>query len=395
MIRILYLGPFRFPDGDAAASRVLNNIRIFKDLGHDVYVLSFGGKYREEDKILNDYSYDNILYKITNDIDTHSWKERFLRYTYPYSNARRIIKETISDYDMLIAYNTTFQMNLFLQRICKQYGKKLVLDLTEWPAANETLGGKWCPIYWMSELNMRFVQKRFKNMIPISQFLNSYYSESNNLLLPPLINIQDSKWNNFSEIDSLKLKGFDGVRILFAGTPAKKDLLGNLIAALLRVLKDTDRIQLVVVGVLLEQAVNYCSQKALDKYKNNLVFLGRIPQVQVPSYYYISDFSAIIREPSRMNTAGFPTKMAESMAAGCPVLMNQTSDLGDYATDGKNALIINDYSVDSIEAGLHRILQMSKDEIVSMKNAARAVGESRFNYRSYLDTAKVFIAKIR
>ena len=43
MIRILYLGPFRFPDGDAAASRVLNNIRIFKDLGHDVYVLSFGG----------------------------------------------------------------------------------------------------------------------------------------------------------------------------------------------------------------------------------------------------------------------------------------------------------------------------------------------------------------
>ena len=191
MIRILYLGPFRFPDGDAAASRVLNNIRIFKDLGHDVYVLSFGGKYREEDKILNDYSYDNILYKITNDIDTHSWKERFLRYIYPYSNARRVIKETISDYDMLIAYNTTFQMNLFLQRICKQHGKKLVLDLTEWPAANETLGGKWCPIYWMSELNMRFVQKRFKNMIPISQFLNSYYPDSNNLLLPPLINIQD------------------------------------------------------------------------------------------------------------------------------------------------------------------------------------------------------------
>ena len=242
---------------------------------------------------------------------------------------------------------------------------------------------------------MRFVQKRFKNMIPISQFLNSYYPDSNNLLLPPLINIQDSKWNNFSEINSLKLKGFDGVRILFAGTPAKKDLLGNLIAALLRVLKDTNRIQLVVVGVPLEQAVNYCSQKALDKYKNNLVFLGRIPQVQVPSYYHISDFSAIIREPSRKNTAGFPTKMAESMAAGCPVLMNQTSDLGDYATDGKNALIINDYSVDSIEAGLHRILQMSKDGIVSMKTAARAVGESRFNYRSYLDTAKVFIAKIR
>ena len=48
-MKILYLGLFRFPEGDAAASRVLNNIRIFRDLGHSIHVLSFGGKYREED----------------------------------------------------------------------------------------------------------------------------------------------------------------------------------------------------------------------------------------------------------------------------------------------------------------------------------------------------------
>lgn len=39
-MNILYLGLFRFPEGDAAASRILNNARLFRDLGHTVKILS-------------------------------------------------------------------------------------------------------------------------------------------------------------------------------------------------------------------------------------------------------------------------------------------------------------------------------------------------------------------
>ena len=394
-MKILYLGLFRFPEGDAAASRVLNNIRIFRDLGHSIHVLSFGGRYREEDCVEGRYIYDNISYKISNDIDTHSWSERILRYTYPYPNARRIIRSTIKEYDILIVYNTTLQMNMFLQNICRKHNKKLVLDLTEWPDSNETPGGKWCPIYWMSELNMRYIQKRFKNIIPISRFLNRYYSGSNNLILPPLIDIKDSKWNNFAARDMPELNNYNGVRIIFAGTPAKKDLLGNLVEALLRVLKSTSKIQLLVVGVSQEQAVDYCPIDEMEKYRQNLIFLGKVPQSLVPYYYHISDFSAIIRSHSRKNTAGFPTKMVESMAAGCPVLMTLTSDLGYYAIDGKNALIINDDSVNSIEQGIYRILSLSKEQISSMKQIARITGETKFDYRAYLKESNLFLNKIR
>ena len=114
-MKILYLGLFRFPEGDAAASRVLNNIRIFRDLGHSIHVLSFGGKYREEDCVEGRYIYDNISYKISNDIDTHSWSERILRYTYPYPNARRIIRSTIKEYDILIVYNNITNEYVFAE----------------------------------------------------------------------------------------------------------------------------------------------------------------------------------------------------------------------------------------------------------------------------------------
>ena len=59
-MNILYIGLFRFPEGDAAASRVLNNARMFRDLGHYVKILSFGGEYREEDASVEGYVYDGM-----------------------------------------------------------------------------------------------------------------------------------------------------------------------------------------------------------------------------------------------------------------------------------------------------------------------------------------------
>lgn len=394
-MNILYLGLFRFPEGDAAASRVLNNARLFRDLGHSVKILSFGGEYREQDISLDGYVYDGLHYVITHDIDTHSWKERFLRYIYPNPNARNYIAANIDSFDIVVSYNTTLPMNIYLQHICKKHGKKIILDVTEWPDSNELLGGKLCPIYWMSELNMRFIQKHFKNMIPISQFLNRFYSHSNNILLPPLIDINDTKWNCFKPVDFTSVNHYNGVRIIFAGTPARKDLLKNLVEAIVQVLNEGQVIQLVVAGVSIEQANQFCAEDILSKYRNNIVFLGRIPQSLVPSLYHISTFSAIIREPSRKNTAGFPTKMVESMAAGCPVLLNITSDLGDYAIDGENAVLIENYHVCSIKEGLMSILSMTNEKISKMKLCARKTGEQRFDYHNYMEMGLRFINNLK
>lgn len=394
-MNILYLGLFRFPEGDAAASRVLNNARLFRDLGHSVKILSFGGEYREQDISLDGYVYDRLHYVITHDIDTHSWKERFLRYIYPNPNARNYIAANIDSFDIVVSYNTTLPMNIYLQHICKKHGKKIILDVTEWPDSNELLGGKLSPIYWMSELNMRFIQKHFKNMIPISQFLNRFYSHSNNILLPPLIDINDTKWNCFKPVDFTSVNHYNGVRIIFAGTPARKDLLKNLVEAIVQVLNEGQVIQLVVAGVSIEQANQFCAEDILSKYRNNIVFLGRIPQSLVPSLYHISTFSAIIREPSRKNTAGFPTKMVESMAAGCPVLLNITSDLGDYAIDGENAVLIENYHVCSIKEGLLSILSMTNEKISKMKLCARKTGEQRFDYHNYMEMGLRFINNLK
>ena len=390
-MRFIYLGPFRFPKSDAAAARVLNNAKILMTLGHDVRVLSFGGEKND-----NWQEYEGIPYLVTSDMDTHRWKERFDRYTKPYPRCRAILKQLANDMDIIICYNLTFSFSRWLIPFCKRFRKKLIVDVTEWYSAQEMPGGRWSPIYWMSEYYMKYTLTKIPNRILISSFLANQYPMGNNLLLPPLVDIQDAKWNpNGFDYPECVAK-HQGIRILYSGTPYYKDQLRHLIQATLLLLADSKCIQIIVAGVNEEQALVFF-EKESDYWRNkeHFVFLGRIPQDAVPAYYRIADFSAIIREPTRKNMAGFPTKMAESMASGCPVFINKTSDLGIYAKDGQNAIIVKDCTVDSIMEGLHRILNLTKKQIDEMKAVARTVGEIRFDYRAYKNNVEEFINNLR
>lgn len=394
-MRFLYTGPFRFPNGDAAASRVLNNIRILHTLGHQVDVLSFGGQYLAADKTTTGYLHDGIPYTITHDIDTHSWGERLRRYFLPPKQAWQRIKSTLSHYDAVIVYNPNLALNSPLIRRCKRLGKKLIGDFTEWYAPTDFPGGKCSPIYWLSEWNMRVVQKRYRNIIPISHYLSDYYQQANRVILPPLICCDDAKWSTTLTDIPEEIAAFSGKKIIFAGVPGKKDLLSNLVQAALQVIKEGLSVQIIVVGVDNSQRAHFFQDESFLSYSNHFVFLGRKPQEQIPGYYHLADFSAIIREPNRKNSAGFPTKMAESMASGCPVLLNATSDLSDYVADGQNAILLSDYRVETIASRLRELVALSPDQIAQMKERARQVARKRFDYRQYTQEVAAFLTSLK
>lgn len=389
-MNIIYLGSFRFPKGDAAAARVLNNARILQELKHKVSILSFGGDKGDEWQY-----YEGIPYLVTSDMDTHSWKERFARYTKPYPKCRELIKQMVDDIDTIICYNLTYSFSKWLIPFCKKNKKNIIVDVTEWYSPQEMPGGRWTPIYWMSEFYMKHILNTIPNRILISNYLINHYPSGNNLLLPPLVNVRDAKWFPKDCLYPEEIVSHQGLRILYSGTPNNKDLLGKIISATLDLLLETKRIQIIIAGVNEEQGLMFFEKESdyLDN-KQHFVFLGRIPQDMVPAYYQIADFSAIIREPTRKNMAGFPTKMAESMAAGCPVIASVFSDMTDYIEDGKNGIIVSDYSVEAIKEGMKRILTLSSNQINDMKLYAKRCGESRFDYRNYIDKVNSFIMKL-
>jgi len=393
MKTIIYTGAFRFPIGDAAASRVLSNAKVLRELGHNVVFLSWGGVPNVLDKFNDgDFYYHGFRYVNTDDIDvkTENPIKRLYNFFFSGVNALKIIVKMINDVDIVIGYNPPFFFTKKILTICKKYNIPFISDVTEWYNSNELPGGLFAPPAWVNYLNMTLVQKQVKNKIVISSFLDNYYKSSNNIKIPPLVDSNDSKWGDLNSV----LPPFDGVRLVYAGSPAKKDLLETMLLAILKSVKEGLKLQFVIVGVSKEHILGYCNNKEILTLSNNFIFCGRVAQTLVPSYYNVSDFSIIIRENTRKNMAGFPTKLAESMMAGCPVLLNRTSDIADYVQDDYNGFLISDYSIDEFQFVLSKIVLLSKVKLNQLKLNSYNCAIEKFSYTQYVNNMYSFIKKL-
>lgn len=69
-------------------------------------------------------------------------------------------------------------------------------------------------------------------------------------------------------------------------------------------------------------------------------------------------------------------------------------DLGHFLTDNKDVIMIDDYSVSSIVAGIERVLAYDTTTVKDMKVNALNAGIKKFDYLNYLHIAKEFINKL-
>ena len=389
---IIYTGAFRFPFGDPAAPRVLNNAKIFKKLGYNVIFICWGGIPQDEDKHEDgSFYYQGFRYINSYDIDIK--QNNLIKRIYSFflygRNSLKIIEQMINDVAFVIGYNPPMIFSNSILKLCRKNNIPFISDITEWHSSNEFPGGKLALPAWINELNMRFIQKRVGNKIVISSFLYNYYCLSNNILLPPLVDSNEPKWQN----NKLKLPYFDGVRLIYAGAPAKKDLLYTILDAVIECIKRKIKLQFIILGISKDNIFRYEKYNEVLSMSENILLLGRIPQNEVPAYYKNSDFSIIIREKNRKSMAGFPTKLAETMMSGCPVILNYTSDISDYVHDGYNGIVVIDDSSTELQKSLLHIVTLSKEEKDLMKRNAIKCAFEKFDYSNYIYCMERFIKK--
>ena len=388
-MNIIYLGAFRFPKQDAASARVLCNAKIMRELGHQVSFISWGGNSRKEDKVNNQYQYEDFSYVNTHEL--RQKKESFVSKMRGYvsrGNKTLSLLQSQTHTDFIIAYNTPYHFNKKLIQFCNSHSIKIAIDVTEWYDANE-LGSILSPIFWLSEWNMRRTIKTFPNKIVISNFLERYYTGTNNIFLPPLIDLQDAKWK--IGLDRGNIHFNSGKVFIYAGSPAKKDCLAVILKAYIIANDHRSDFHFLILGVKENEHIYQLKDSEWEKirsYKDNFIFLGRRPQDEIPSYYRISDYSIIVRKPTRKNNAGFPTKAAESLSAGCPIITNPTSDLSSVVRDSENGFILRGFDIESVKNGLLKAMDTSTQQVEFMKQNAKNTGERYFDYRNYLSPLK-------
>lgn len=387
-MRIIYCGSFRFPNHDAAAARVLNVARALRKAGHLVSFISWGGIEREEDKTKSgSYVYDGFPYIITNEIDFKGGAlSKIKGWITQGSKTKDILKEQIGQYDVVITYNCS--LIKWLIPFCKKNNIRLITDITEWYEYNELK-----PIMWPGyALDMFCYQKKIKNKIVISKYLDSYYQSSHNIIVPATCNAFEAKWHQGKGKAEEKAGIFDGITLIYAGNPARKDAVHYAIGAVQRLVSEGANLRFMIIGITREKYIErYHSLLPAGELSERIQFLGRVPQDEVPAYYALADFMVLLRKSTRKSNAGFPTKFAESFTSGTPVIANLTSDIGDYLIDGITGFVVQKPSEESIYRTLkEKVLSLDNDNLERIKREVSKVSR-QFDFHNYTETLNIFI----
>ncbi|MHB1484504.1 MAG: glycosyltransferase [Saccharofermentanales bacterium] len=400
---IFYIGGFEMPDRNAAAHRVLNNAKIFRKMGYDVVFLGvdrqidqqidlqtgagqpFAGEKTDVLKTRTSFQgFDcwSIPYPVSNG--------QWIRYLSSIDSFTRVISQ-YKDVKAVICYNYQSLAMVKIRGYCWKNKIKLLADCTEWYST------KGANIVFKvlkgldSMVRMRFVQKQLDGIIVISKYLRNYYAASKNVVcIPPLVDLSEEKWNRASNTGDTAGK----IKLVYSGSPSKNKEMLDFVLDLLYQLKDRQNFIFYIIGITKDQFLSIYGDSEIiaGHLQGNVIFLGRLSHDKSLQYIASADFSMLVRDDTRMNKAGFPTKFVESISCGTPVITNRTSDLEDYVKEGENGFFIDIRNKQASLDIMNRILAMPSDEITRMKNYCL---ESRvFHYENYIGQMNEFFKKL-
>lgn len=391
-MRIIYLGAFRLPCYDAAAARVLNVARSLRMAGHEVHFISWGGKYREHDLCEDGkYRVDGFEYIITDELDVRGGVITKLIAKYSQGKkTKKLVERRACETDVIITYNGG--VIRWLLNFTRRRHIRLINDITEWYSRSELKVIDWIPL----EIRMRTTQKRVANKIVISSYLDRYYKMTHNIVMPATCDASEEKWNDNLGYARAYIKPYHGITLIYAGTPGKKDMVHIVINAVQRLAEEGSAIRFLVIGTDRCEYLSVNGPMLCTKdLHESIIFLGRMPQDMIPSFYHQADFMVLLREQTRKSNAGFPTKFAESFTSGTPVIANITSDLDKYLKNGETGFVVEEPSEDAVYKTLKdQVLQLDKNEIARMKNNVH-IESLRFDFRFYVEPLKEFMDNLK
>lgn len=390
-LNIVYVGPFSFPNGGAAARRIMGVTKSMQAAGFEVKVACGQmGKLGQT----SDWFEGVEVFSLNERTAEHLPR---LRKHMAYLTMGR---NTISWLDSLenkphtvVLYSGYSPYLLHLLPWARRHGVRLVFDAVEWYDPASPMG--WLSPYQLNiELAMRYLLPRTGYVISISDYLHRYYlgRGCRSLVVPPTLDVLNTPARTQGRDTQSTLE------LVYAGSPGRKDLLDNILEAVLRLRRAGCNLHLSVAGIQAEDACHYASVRSrpASEVSGGVDFVGVLSHDATMDLVRQADFSLLLRQDARYSRAGFPTKFVESLAVGTPVIANLTSDLHRYLQEGETGFTCAGPISEDLEAALIRAMALTHDQNAVMRTRCRAVAAEVFDYRvfsapiaQFLQSAKV------
>ena len=177
------------------------------------------------------------------------------------------------------------------------------------------------------------------------------------------------------------------VRVTYFGSPGSKDDLATLLHGIVLLTSHARSLLTVTLaGLTLDElrSLPGMDEDIVNAALGNLEIVGRLDRHQLLDLLGASHYSISYGPKRRLARFGFPSKIPESMAAGCPPIANLTSDLSKYLKDGSNAIICGEQRAESVAVALGRGIAFVADgRHTSMSHQARRTAEQQFEAKAW------------
>jgi glycosyltransferase involved in cell wall biosynthesis len=393
---IIYVGNFRFPDGDSGAVRVRGIGLALRDAGYSIAIAGIEDRAVAEDVLPDGSACRNGLYYYPAINLGASQFARLRRGVYHLLTGSAVMDRlrylVSARTRAIVVYNGSAPLLWRLLKYCHKRKISLLADCTEWYDPHHVPGGVLGWFRWDSELRMRWLQPKIANLIVISSYLERYYRDRgcDALRVPPLVDLQAPCWRPIPPP-----RDDSELHLAYAGTPGKKDYLANALRAAITLRAEGYPIKVHLVGATRESLGCWLKRDPafIEALGDAVVYHGRVPQVRAIELISAADFTILLREDKRFAHAGFPSKLVESFSAGVPIITNATSDIPEFVCDSQEGILLKDHLPDAFATGVRRIFQMPRSKWREMRFAARQKAEECFDYRRYIAPLADFIER--
>lgn len=382
-MKVLICSLLKVPDGDAGSIRQHRLAIMCRDLGCDTLVVGLGQANNMMPQQYNEIEYISLRE------GGNSTKDKIISHLRYWKR----LKQTMLKYhpDVVIMDDLWLIRTIRMKHFCRRRGIQLIHDSVEWYSPEQFKHGKFSEAYLRKDLLNRYFIGKSCSVIAISQYLYEHFRNKgcDCARIPIVITEKDL----FSD----KNLSDDKVVFTYAGQPGKKDYLHVMLEAFALLPQEMlDLVVFNIVGCTKEQMIEAgISCEVLDKVDSQLIVHGRVSHDQVLDILKRTHFTLLMRSPvQRYARAGFPTKVVESLACSTPVICNITSDLGQYLTDGEDALIVEDCSAQALVKQLSRAITMDSARREIMSKSALDTAKKNFLYSAYLPEMRYLLMKL-
>ncbi|MEZ8967570.1 glycosyltransferase family 4 protein [Vibrio breoganii] len=374
---IVYLGPFSFPNGGAAARRIFGVSKSLISSGKKVTIVS-GQKKSDNNEVYEGIDVVSIGERTAEHLPNAI---KHLKYFNMGAKTVEWLNSLVDKPAYIILYSGYSPYLIRLIPWCKKNNVKLIFDAVEWYQGENVIKHFLSPYYLNVELAMRKLIPMAGNVIVISNYLKEYYESKgcNVIKIPPTLDLSGFNKN---------YKNNDLTKFVYCGVPGKKDLLWKVIDILGELSSLGYKFEYHIAGLTLEDA-----KLLFDGDLSFCIFHGKLSFEDVQNLNKDCHYTILFRPDNKVSQAGFSTKVVESMSNGVPVITNNTSDLSEIIVDGVNGFIFDGFSDTDIKSKLESILLMNYSD--KMSKAAYETASERFSYKNYNADISEFLMRCK